>query len=678
MALEKIILEYKAEVSELRKDLDGIKKQLSDLADKSKESGKQTESALNDIGTIVKGKLSDAFMSLGKVIAGVFAVERIGRFINSSIELATRTQEVKSAFDKLNNPALLNNLIDAMEGTLSNLKLMGIALKASNLQVPLEKLATILKFAKQRADELGGSTEDLANTIIQGIGVKSTRALVQVGISQDQFSQEVKKTGDYFEALDNIMTDTLKKAGEGFESTADKQDKLRASIENTQAQIGDGLLPVIDDLLTGINNAIIGFNRLFNITGSAEAEGFKTIMDMFADGSVPAEGFAEAIKETEKQLEDAQKRAKNLGGSFFGKLLDPAAIRNARNQVGLLTGQLKALQALQEGQNKATTDTSGALDVNTTALTNNEDALEKNAKAAAAWLKKEHEMTKAVNEAFVAILNDMGIELERATGRTDAHGHSLHNVAVAADEVTYSVNGMTDAFKTEEEKLNDAADAINLWGGSFLTVLDGINNYYQKSSDYRLSILQNELEQGLISQEQYDKEVKKAKRKQAEDDKKFTLFQIAIDTAAAIVQALAEGNAARAVSAAIVGAAQAVIVNETPIPAFKEGVVGFKGKGTETSDENIVRISRNESVITAKGTRKHKPILEAINKDRLDDYLINFYLPKLIKQKAGAGTFQAFEDRYIVRAIQEETQATRETNKILKGMKSNQNVRRDW
>lgn len=47
--------------------------------------------------------------------------------------------------------------------------------------------------------------------------------------------------------------------------------------------------------------------------------------------------------------------------------------------------------------------------------------------------------------------------------------------------------------------------------------------------------------------------------------------------------------------------------------AFKDGVINYQGKGTGTSDSNLVRISKGESVITAKATQQYLPILEAMN-----------------------------------------------------------------
>lgn len=51
---------------------------------------------------------------------------------------------------------------------------------------------------------------------------------------------------------------------------------------------------------------------------------------------------------------------------------------------------------------------------------------------------------------------------------------------------------------------------------------------------------------------------------------------------------------------------------------FKEGVIDLQGPGTETSDSIPARLSKGESVITAKVTRKRKGLLEALQTDRED------------------------------------------------------------
>ncbi len=68
------------------------------------------------------------------------------------------------------------------------------------------------------------------------------------------------------------------------------------------------------------------------------------------------------------------------------------------------------------------------------------------------------------------------------------------------------------------------------------------------------------------------------------------------------------------------GITQAGLVLSKPIPEFATGVVGFRGKGTTTSDSNLAYISNGESVITERGTRTAAEALKAINNNEWDDY----------------------------------------------------------
>lgn len=56
------------------------------------------------------------------------------------------------------------------------------------------------------------------------------------------------------------------------------------------------------------------------------------------------------------------------------------------------------------------------------------------------------------------------------------------------------------------------------------------------------------------------------------------------------------------------------------LPAFSEGVIEFKGKGTTKSDSNLVRLSDKESVIKAEATEMYKPQLKAMNELRYNPF----------------------------------------------------------
>jgi hypothetical protein len=69
-----------------------------------------------------------------------------------------------------------------------------------------------------------------------------------------------------------------------------------------------------------------------------------------------------------------------------------------------------------------------------------------------------------------------------------------------------------------------------------------------------------------------------------------------------------------------------VIIAETIAGAFKDGVENFQGKGTETSDSNLILFSKGESVATAKGTKENPGLVTAMNEGRVEEYFKQNYL----------------------------------------------------
>jgi tape measure domain-containing protein len=100
-----------------------------------------------------------------------------------------------------------------------------------------------------------------------------------------------------------------------------------------------------------------------------------------------------------------------------------------------------------------------------------------------------------------------------------------------------------------------------------LNTMDALNNAYTISQTNQL---QKQLEQGVISQEQYEQSLRKIKRRQAVIDKAGALFNIALNTAQGVSSAAGSvlGLPLAPVIGAL-GAIQAGIVLATPIPYNK-------------------------------------------------------------------------------------------------------------
>ena len=170
----------------------------------------------------------------------------------------------------------------------------------------------------------------------------------------------------------------------------------------------------------------------------------------------------------------------------------------------------------------------------------------------------------------------------------------------------------------------------------------------QKRSDNEIEKFDNQLRRKEISQEEYDtfvrqenkkleNEQRELNRKAFERSKSISEIEAVINGALAVTKALASApppyNLVLAGIAAAAAAVQIALIENQPEPKFAKGVVGFQGKGTETSDSNRVWISKDESIITAKGTKRTKPLLEAINKGNEMAFIEEMYIaPALRKQ----------------------------------------------
>jgi hypothetical protein len=179
--------------------------------------------------------------------------------------------------------------------------------------------------------------------------------------------------------------------------------------------------------------------------------------------------------------------------------------------------------------------------------------------------------------------------------------------------------------QTYQENLQNAATFL----GQVLEINNAITSAIMAGHEQERISLDNQLEAGQISREQYDQRRRQLEREKAQDAKTAAIFNAVIGTALAVVNALAvgppQGYILAALSAAL-GAVEIGVISAQPLPQFAKGVIGLKGEGTETSDSIHAKLSRGESVMTAKETRQHRPILEAIRKGTLERMIAETYV----------------------------------------------------
>lgn len=215
-------------------DVKKINKQISDAQ-------AQRNSLTNSGGGVLSNIQNSILQGIG--IGGgiqIFdaALSKVKEFIGDASRLAAEVEGVKPAFDRLNNPSLLDNLREATKGTVSDLELMKQAVQFNNFGLPVNRMAEALKFARIRAKETGQEVNYLVQSIVTGIGRQSPLILDNLGISAKRVAEEFQRTGNFAEAAFKIIVEETAKSGADLDTYSERLGKVNANVENFQAAIG--------------------------------------------------------------------------------------------------------------------------------------------------------------------------------------------------------------------------------------------------------------------------------------------------------------------------------------------------------------------------------------------------------------------------------------------------------
>lgn len=565
---------------------------------KGRVSAQQAEQQLKGVGkqaTATGGTINKMGSTMGAAFGlGAFgAVElarQIGLVTKESVQLALKAQGIKIAFSRINDATILDKLRKATQGTVSDLVLMQNAIKAQQFKIPLNELAKLLQFANLRAAQTGKSVEDLSEKLIDGLGKKSARVLSELNISQEQWSAEIKRTGDFALALSNIIDREIAASGGNIDTVADKFARFSATIENLKLQFGELLLqgaPALDVLSNFIGRfsdaslgekalLLTGIGQLLNLVQSTTEEvgklnaeldntfklqsGVPFVRPAGADLQKQAEVLSTTILDLKQKIEDLRVQQESLN-------LDTAA---GVSEYQRLNGEILGIE--------------NRIDSLTVSFREAEEM------SSLTFIKLAENVANvnAQIDKFLALIKE---------GLGDV------NVVEDADEqlktLTGTITGATDALRNAKgeaatlgEILNDQAEGIqNSLTGIFTQSLELIGQ--QRAA----ALAQIGINQAIAISEA----VKDAQVVGITPVEKFGIYLAMI---AQILGGIAQAKAALSQS-----------------QGFAEGVIDLQGAGTSTSDSIPAKLSKGESVMTAEETNEYNDVLWAIRKGNFDDYI---------------------------------------------------------
>jgi len=400
----------------------------SELKAKTKES---TGSLNNFAKEVVK---------VGSAIGVAFGAREVLRFGAELVNISAKAEGIRTAFNKLDNPTLLNDLRKATRGTVSDIELMQAAVRAKNFKIPLEQLAGFFKFATNRAIETGESVDYLVQSIIDGIGRKSSLVLDNLGISATELQEELKLTGDFGQAAGNIISESLRNAGDVADTTATKISRLKTDFQNWKEQAGRDITSVYDYLADWKNN----------IDWFEDDASLKTLQDMGVSLEVIASinpdiaQHSEEWKKVKSEIDKAEKFAKDYRKEISKefnvnfKEVDLTLLRAQISTMGPLYDISVKIKRLEDEKLSASRERLGAINAELRLLETQREKLENYVKV---------EATSNEEKQIGIKLNE---KLNNASGYLD----------------TSDIEAEIDAMVALDDTIVKAADSIDImdWG----------------------------------------------------------------------------------------------------------------------------------------------------------------------------------------------------------------------
>jgi hypothetical protein len=528
---------------------------------------------------------------------------------------------------------------------------------------------TQLQLARDRENPQSKEYDSLSRSLNNALGdLKAYNAELK---NRGLISEQIKKTQ---EDLTTLTTDELAKRLE-----IAKQSNLRADKDLVEA-INKELERRKKASDKGLTDQEQAYNDLVNSRKKFEAQ----------LNVVAAEGDEERLRaERDNQEKILQEQLTAAGG-----VITPA---------GDQSGNLKAVQEflaakaalfsaydklIQDATLKAEQETADKL------LALNQKNAEEDLKATLAAIDKagEAEKQKRIEDflsvgdfsktAYQSLQDDLSaIDRNYTNAKLSearrAGGDILNLEQKLTQDQIDEINARVDAFEEGEQRkrqlIQDTIDAganfVSSVADLALSGLDGelaaieeTKNANLARYDEELAALEKRNERGALSDSQYEKQKtallekrkkdedafnKKSldiKRQQAAIDKQRAIFEIVLNTAVAVTEALPNALLAALIAAA--GAAQLATVVSQPIPKFAKGTRFLDNPAAPAGEDKILFYGdRGERIVPAKKNReymqvydeiekgKKKPLFDAIQNGRFDQYIEDVATKKTVKRK---------------------------------------------
>lgn len=579
------------QLQEIKEALAATQKELADLQATSKKTEKATSNiagGFKSIGNALKGlgiitlvvaafsKLKEIFMSNAKVAESVntvmnFITLTFQKVVEVIVAVVEKVGEMSKKMDA--TKAVINDLIKIALTPLK-LEFYAIVLGVKSLILGWTQL-----FDKKNTEKIKNLTEDVAELkdklkesaqgavdAAKDFGTNIGKAVSEVGNVMKETGKIIKKGYDDFDAKETMnQAKRLANAKEFYGNMAIAAQKEIDSLE----AISEKHRQDRDD------------------TNKSYAERKKANEELIASNEAQ---YQAALKLAEAHIGEAKANAA-LDNSIENRLAVQAAIAEKEAAYAALQGKISEQKAAALGLMKEEIDAQNALtQAETDAAFEQQKLQAKTIEDFDERIAKIKEIEDAEYESKQKVLADKIATLEEgsaawyAAKQEEVELTKEHNATMMdlQNQVAEHQKELDDKKKEQDKKDLEDAEAlqqkkIDLAKQSVET----INQIDEQATQFRKNLLQNQLNSGKISQEQYDKKLADIEKKAAQRKKAYAIAETIINTASSIMSMMKMGapmGPILAVAAGVLGAAQvATIVSTNP----------GSGSGSATTPTNI-------------------------------------------------------------------------------------------
>ncbi len=307
-------------ILELRTDVKKLTKGMEKARQSADKGMKQMETRAQKFSKIMKGAaglggLTIVLAGLTKAMKKVFDV---GQY-------AAAQKQTAMAFKSIAEDAgaMADEIIDNMRRmsgeTISELKMMLSANRASLLGIPVDAFDDLMAIARASATATGESVGKMFDDIVKGIGRGSPMILDNLGIVlkvEDAYKEYAKSLGKTVAALTKqeqtqaVLNATLKsgediirKVGEAGQTLTDVErwQQVQAAAADFKAELGMGLLPIMGQIFKSSSKTLRAWTENLRISRLTK-EAYQALKDLAEGEALAADDYLLILKDQEKRL----------------------------------------------------------------------------------------------------------------------------------------------------------------------------------------------------------------------------------------------------------------------------------------------------------------------------------------------------------------------------------------